>query len=174
MTFKLAGTVIIANDDSINVSGIVTAANYTGKGMIPAASVCYFFQANAPTGFTKLVANNDYTLRVVNGTASSGGSANFSAVFPSSSTTPLTVTATIGGATLTTPQLASHTHPSGAAAGPPNVMSFNPFGVYRTAVNTGNTPASAANSHSHPSGTASGTLDMRVQYIDVIAASRDA
>jgi hypothetical protein len=82
-----------------------------------------FVQTSAPTGWTKDVTHNNKALRLVNGTAGSGGSVNFTTAFAEQ--TPegtLSETAaagtigsttqggTVGATTLTTAQLPSHTH----------------------------------------------------------------
>jgi hypothetical protein len=99
-------------------------------------------------------------------------------VFPNSlrpvSQTGIPVTGTVGGTTLTTAQLPSHTHPNGGSIG------LNPGGG-DVSSGTGWSrvfPATGANgtgnSHTHPwSGTASFStnIDLRVQYIDVIICS---
>ena len=148
-------------------------------GIVPQSSVSIFFQANAPTGWTKSTTHNDKTLRVVNGTGGgSGGTSAFSSVFPNSlrtvSAPNVPMTGSTGNTTLTTPQLPSHSHPNGGAIG------LSPGGgdVQAGAGWSRNSPATGANggggSHSHPwSGTAqfSTNVDLRVQYIDVIVCT---
>lgn len=82
-----------------------------------------FVQTTAPTGWTKDTTNNDKALRVVSGTASTGGSASFSSVFTSqtpSGTVAVSVGAgtlgvntsglSAGATTLSTSQIPSHNH----------------------------------------------------------------
>lgn len=64
---------------------------------IPSGSTCVFVQTSAPTGWTKLTTHNDKSLRVVNGTAGSGGTVAFSSVFGSIRQ----LTGTIGSTTAT-------------------------------------------------------------------------
>lgn len=67
-----------------------------------------FQQTSAPTGWTKITSNtNQRALRVVSGTAGSGGSHNFTTVFTSSRATS---GASVSSHTLTTSQIPSHTH----------------------------------------------------------------
>jgi hypothetical protein len=148
-------------------------------GIVPQSSVSIFFQANAPTGWTKSTTHNDKTLRVVSGTGGgSGGTSAFSSVFPNSlrtvSAPNVPMTGSTGNTTLTTPQLPSHSHPNGGAIG------LSPGGgdVQAGAGWSRNSPATGANggggAHSHPwSGTAqfSINVDLRVQYIDVIVCT---
>lgn len=89
-----------------------------------------FAQTNAPTGWTKVTAYDQAALRIVSGTASSGGSVNFTSAFTSQtpsgsvsvsvnsgslavSSGSLAVNAgtlAVGSTTLTTAQIPSHTH----------------------------------------------------------------
>jgi len=68
------------------VTGVLPAANGgTGQAtaLIPSGTVMMFGQTAAPTGFTKLTANDNAALRVVSGSASTGGSVNFTTAFAS-------------------------------------------------------------------------------------------
>lgn len=171
MTYKISGTIVIDDSKNINATGVTTATSFSGKGMLESGTVCYFFQASAPTGFTKIIANDDCTLRVVSGTGGgTGGATGFSTAFPASPS-PLSATQTFDNTTLTTPQLAAHTHPNGISPGTainsvPGTPAARVF------------PASGSEggnvSHTHPSATLTGSADLRVQYIDIISASRDA
>lgn len=92
-------------------------------------TACLFQQTAAPTGWTKQTTHNDKALRVVSGTASSGGSIAFSTVFAQSgtgtasvsgttdATTPAGVTSgstaipgTTDPTTITTATMPSHAH----------------------------------------------------------------
>lgn len=148
-------------------------------GIVPQSSVSIFYQASAPTGWTKSTSNNDKTLRVVSGTGGgSGGSTAFSTIFPTS-TTPITVSSiplsgSTGNTTLTEAQLPSHTHPNGGFVGlsPGGGDVASGGGWSRSSPSTGATGGGGA--HSHPwSGTAnfSSSFDLRLQYIDVIVCS---
>jgi len=97
-----------------------------GGTTIPAGTVMIFGQTSAPTGFTKLTTQDDAALRVVSGTASTGGSVGFTTAFasqtPTGSVSISTVSGSAGATTLTTPQIPSHAHrvtSSGTAAGSP-------------------------------------------------------
>jgi hypothetical protein len=141
-------------------------------GLLPQSSVKLFFQANAPTGWTRSAAHNDKALRCVSGTGGgSGGSISFSSAFPTS-TKPfsgtITVTGTFGATALTTPTIAVHNHPNGFGGAGRHGWRSGGEGLTATGNNGSGTP------HTHPwsgSGPFSGSLDLRVQYIDVIACS---
>ncbi len=148
-------------------------------GIVPQSSSSIFYQASAPTGWTKSTANNDKALRVVSGSGGgTGGATAFSTIFPTS-TTPVSVsniplTGSTGNTTLSESQLPSHTHPNSGVVGltPGGGDVAAGGGWSRSTPTTGSTGGGAA--HSHPwSGTAnfSSTFDLRLQYIDVIVCS---
>lgn len=62
----------------------VTATNFSG---IPSGTVMLFIQTSAPTGWTKSTAHDNKALRIVSGTASSGGSVAFTTAFGSQAVT---------------------------------------------------------------------------------------
>jgi hypothetical protein len=150
-------------------------------GIVPQNSVSIFYQASAPTGWTKDTTHNDKTLRVVNGTGGgSGGTSPFTTVFPNAlrtfSSPNIPVTGTVGNTTLSTPQLPSHTHPNGGSVGLTPGGGDVAFGAgwTRTSPSTGSGPTVGGGAHAHPwSGTAQWALDvdLRITYIDVILCS---
>lgn len=145
-------------------------------GIVPQNSVSIFFMSSAPTGWTKLTTHNDKSLRVVSGTGGgSGGTSSFTTVFPNSlrsvSQPGVPITGTVSPHTLITPELPSHTHGNGGSIG------LSPGGgdVQAAAGWTRNSPGTDAagsnGAHTHGwTGTAtfSTSIDLRVQYIDVI------
>ena len=152
------------------------------RGIFPQSTVWNFFQASAPTGWTQNTTTtvNNKALRVVNGTGGgTGGTTNFTTVFPNSlrpiSQTGVPMTGTVGNTTLTTAQLPSHTH---GANGTDNISSpgtqiATGSGWNTTSPNTGSTGGGQAHNHPFGSGTAdfSTNVDLRLQYIDVIVCS---
>lgn len=157
-------------------------------GIIPQGSVAVFYQASAPNGWSQVNTHTNKALRVVNaasGTSGSFGSGGtdgpggqpFSTIFPTN-VRPIsgTVTAvgTVQPTTLTVQQIPGHTHNAGSSV---NVSPGSP-GIGGRAVNTqapATSPTGGGGAHTHPfSGGASpysGTIDLRVQYIDVILCS---
>ena len=140
-------------------------------GITPQSSVAVFYQANAPTGWTKLTTQDNKALRVVSGTGGGTGGTNaFTSAFaqqPYSATA--TVTGTVGNTTLTTPQLAIHAHPNGFGGAGRHGWQSGGEGL----TGTGNNGAGGA--HAHPwsgSGPFSFSFDVRVQYIDAIICTR--
>lgn len=151
------------------IAAASASAAYTLLGLFPSGTKMLFQQTSAPTGWTKDTTHNNKALRVVSGTASSGGTVAFTTAFASKS-----VTGTVGDTTLTIDQIPSHTH------GTHNVNlssyvqstsgSFSDF--IRPASGAGATQATGGgNSHTHTfTGTA---IDLAVQYVDLIIATKD-
>jgi hypothetical protein len=130
----------------------------TSVPVFPSGTKMLFAQTSAPTGWTKDTTHNDKTLRVVSGTAGSGGSVAFTTAFSSQN---------VGATTLTTSQIPSHTHTFGTTTSNQNSSGggtdFNngPQSTTDTTNATG-----GGGSHTH-------TLDIAVQYVDVIIATKD-
>jgi hypothetical protein len=116
MSFLVASTVNFTN---ATVTGLPSAAS-----VIPSGTKMMFVQTTAPTGWTKDTTHDNKSIRVVSGTAGSGGSVNFTSAFSSQgvsgavngntatgSTDLVGATGTIGSTTLSTTQMPSHSHP---------------------------------------------------------------
>jgi hypothetical protein len=204
-TSLTANNVILGNGTS-SVNFVAPGANgnvLTSNGTtwtsgsapgFPAGTAMLFVQTAAPTGWTKSTTHDNKALRVVSGTASSGGSVAFSTAFASqavsgsiSSTTATNqaTTATNQSFTLTTTEIPGHTHtyttfPVRGAGGPANVFAD---WANRFTTNTGSTGGGGShnhtqNSHNHTqdshSHTFTGTdINLAVQYVDVIIATKD-
>jgi hypothetical protein len=94
-----------------------------------AGTVMLFAQTAAPTGWTKDSTNfNNSGLRVVTGSASTGGSVDFTTAFasqtPTGSVAITAVSGSAGSTTLTTPQIPSHKHSLVASSGQYGDISF--------------------------------------------------
>ncbi len=111
MSAQLTSTSVIFGDST------TLSSKY---GIVPQSSVMIFFQAAAPTGWTKLITQNDKALRVVSGSGGgSGGTTAFTTAFPNSLKTlsgSASITATnsgqTGNHTLTSAQIPIHAHPA--------------------------------------------------------------
>ena len=123
----------------------------------PQGTALLFAQAAAPTGWTKQTTHNDKALRVVSGATggSAGGSVAFSTVFGRTAS---------DASSLSIAQLAAHTHtiPSGVGSGSSTVV-WN-SGTAGISLNSGSQGSGSTHSHG---------LDLRVQYVDVIIATKD-
>ena len=179
-------------------SGNVLTSNGSSWTSAPAAAfdsgtLMVFQQTAAPTGWTKQTTHNNKAFRVVSGTASSGGTVAFTTAFasqtPSGSVSITSVTGSAGATTLSTPQIPSHTHQQRQALSllPPAIspgnlaISARPPGNFGGEYPGANTQATGGGgSHDHPfsfssgSGTFSGNaINLAVQYVDLIIASKD-
>lgn len=132
-----------------------------------------FAQTAAPTGWTKSTTHNDKALRVVSGTAGSGGSTAFTTVF--ASRTPAG-SVTVDGTTLTESQMPAHTHTT-SAYNSYGTGSFDPGGVsavnYLSAASITSSSIGGGGSHTHTSSFAGTAMSFAVQYVDVIIATKD-
>ncbi len=77
--------------------GSGTVAWQTAETVIPSGTRMLFAQTNAPTGWTKQTSSDNAALRVVSGTAGTGGSVNFTAAFTSQSVSGTVGSTTAGG-----------------------------------------------------------------------------
>jgi len=160
----------------IDTSGKVSAAGIQPSA-IPVAftsgTVMLFVQTSAPTGWVKSTAHNNKSLRVVSGTAGSGGSVAFTTAFANQ---PVSGTnGAIGDTTLTIAQIPSHAHGLPFDQGPDSATgnrnetvseSFNGNQSF-TGV------AGGGGSHTHSSPSFSGTaINLAVQYVDVIICTK--
>jgi hypothetical protein len=148
----------------------------------PSGTVMLFAQTSAPTGWTKDTTNfNNSGLRVVTGTASTGGSVDFTTAFasqtPSGSVSINTSGLSAGATTLSTSQIPSHTH-SVIMGGDNGTQTYprEDGSNQRTSV-TGATGGGGSHSHSM-SGSATGSftgnaINLAVKYVDVIRATKD-
>ena len=203
--FTVGGNLSVTGTSTIGNIAITGTATVSGRSIdaLPSGTKMLFQQTAAPVGWTKDTTNNDKALRVVSGTAGSGGTSAFSTVFSGS---------TVGHTTLTTNQMPSHNHSFSGSTGSVNLSHSHgvsdpghahtyvrrlglgggggndqPAGglsnVSTSSANTGISISSALGSHSHSvSGSIGSTggaeshthdLELSVQYIDVIVATKD-
>lgn len=155
-------------------SGVTLTNNGTASGFsdpaFPSGTKMMFVQTTAPTGWTKDTTHDNKALRVVSGTASSGGSVAFTTAFASQA-----VSGSVGNTSLSTAQLASHAHTSyyGLIVGSPpyTIQILSPDVNARYHISSGTSAAGSGQSHNHTfSGTA---IDMAVEYVDTIIATKD-
>lgn len=143
---------------------------------MPPGTRSLFVQSSAPTGWTKIIEHNDKALRVVTGEGGggAGGSVAFSTAFASRG-----LSGSVSNTTLAEGQMPHHNHYAGVPDSTDNVI----FGtVYVSTHNrrqgdsksayypiTSSTGGNGAHNH----GLSINPLDMTVQYVDVIIASKD-
>lgn len=179
-----------------NVTGAITVDQATLNGFdaritaleaidtIPSGTRMLFQQTAAPTGWTKITTEDDKALRVVSGTASTGGSVAFTSAFAAQSvagTIANTVSGNVGGRTLTNSHLPNNWYWNSSTPGGDRLDNhansnytarLPDWQSYR--IQGGN----AAHDHSAGSLAVASTftgsnIDMSVQYVDVIICSKD-
>ena len=205
-------TPLPAVDGGTGLSSAGTAGNVltsNGTSWTSAAAAAFdagtrigFQQTTAPTGWTKdtTAGLNNSSMRIVTGSASSGGSVDFTTAFasqtPTGSVSISSVSGSAGATTLTTPQIPSHAHRVTQTGSAPNVV-VSPFfhNTFTTdgtrlmsSASTGGGPGFAhgtdsqggGGDHTHPfsfssgSGTFSGNaINLAVKYYDFIIASKN-
>ena len=161
--------------------------------MYPSQTKKLFFQAAAPTGWTRSTLHNNKMLRVVSGTGGgSGGTTNFTSVLSTGTGNisvtvnntfpvqiPLGVASNVGNTSLALSQLPDHSHvgltgaQGGSGATP---FSFGGSFLVFGSVATGNMiENTGGGSHNHPftgscvmNETRTYGLDLAVQYVDMI------
>jgi hypothetical protein len=183
-TATSAGSATSAGYATSAGSATTLTGNWTS---MPAGTIVLFRQSNAPTGWTKDTTNyNEHALRVVTGTAGSGGSVNFTTAFASQG-----VSGSVGGTGSTTPgnvsdttlsvaQLASHSHPLniinnfGDRNSSISMTYWESVGSATGAIGGNATHTHGSAAHTHTSGVFSGTaINMAVKYVDIILASKN-
>ena len=155
-----------------------------------------FQQSASPTGWTKETTHNNKALRLTTGSVTTGGSQTFTGAFTSqtvsisgtSGSTAVTITGSTGSHTLALTEIPSHRHLSGG-----HVEFGTGDSVSAGTRNTGNDGGAkrfytdyvgGGGGHSHTNGTLAGaahthsfsdtdTVDLAVQYVDVIIAAKD-
>lgn len=141
------------------VSGTLATAETAG---FPSGTVMLFVQTAAPTGWTKSTTHDNKALRVVSGTASSGGSVAFTTAFASG--------LSAGATTLTLAQIPSHTHNanwSTSGAQGTNTGNFVTGSGFGGSASGYIASSGGGGSHDH-------TLpSFAVQYVDVIIATKN-
>lgn len=98
----------VSNFDSSGVLSVAGGGTGSTSGYFASGTALVFKQTAAPTGWTKVTTDNDAALRVVSGSASTGGSVGFTTAFASQAVTG--TVGTSGATTLTSSQIPAHTH----------------------------------------------------------------
>jgi len=173
MATALTNTGVLFPDATTQTTAAVSVPSF------PIGTAMLFAQTSAPTGWTKSTAHDNKALRLVSGTAGSGGSAAFTTAFGTPSVSgSVSLSGSVGATTLSTAQLASHNHTVGlrvyAGEGPSAPYLGNGSSTAST-YTTSSTGSNSSHTHSFSgSGSLSGAAAaINVQYVDVIIATKD-
>jgi hypothetical protein len=159
---------VLTSNGTTWVSSVVPQPEFFSSG-----TRMTFNQTAAPTGWTKDTSTDNAGFRLVSGSTSSGGSVDFTTAF--SATRAVTVTSMSGSAgatTLSTPQIPSHSHPSGGANANRTPV-YNPGGSDADVGTTGNTGGGGAHTHPFSFSSGAGTVNLAIKYVDLIIAQKN-
>jgi hypothetical protein len=162
---QISTSVVVPKGRSTVISDATNGCRIAGTDTFPTGTPLSFPQTSAPTGWTKSTTHNNKAVRIVSGAASSGGSVGFDVAFASQA-----VTGTVGSTALTINQIPAHSHTykivstagSGLAGGSDN-------GSTSGTLDTSSVGGSQGHTHSF-TGTA---INLDVQYVDFIIATKD-
>lgn len=166
---------------TLTASGITfndTTSQTTTGVEIPTGTLMLFQQTAAPTGWTKQTTHDNKALRVVSGTASSGGTSAFTTVFANQTPTINTSGLSAGATTLSTTQMPSHAHGGVLAQGsvyngshkePDTPQSYG----FNYTSNTSAAGGGGSHTHSVSGSATSSEITLNVQYVDLIIASKN-
>jgi hypothetical protein len=137
--------------------------------LIPSGTVMSFFQPVAPVGWTQITTHDNKAVRIVSGLGgNSGGSITFTSAFA-----PQAVNGSNSATTLTEAQIPSHRHAiyiGNGSSGSPR-PDYDPQDGNKSDTMGYTEYTGGGGSHNH---TFTGTpINLAVQYIDMIIASRD-
>lgn len=182
-------TVVLINDTGDALDSGLNSVSYgfieTDPSSIPpgfaSGTAMLFVQTTAPNGWTKSTSHDNKALRIVSGTASSGGSVPFTTAFASQTPTgsvSISNGLSVAATTLSTAQMPSHTHSSNYA------LTDGAANFLRSTLNESlqsnlTSATGGGGSHTHSlSGSVSGSftgnaINLAVQYVDAIIATKD-
>ena len=185
LTIDTAEVTYNHSDSSLHVNGNALAfKSDVGNNAFPPGTKMLFQQTSAPTGWTKDTTHNNKALRVVSGTAGSGGSVAFTTALASktpSGTVSVSGSVTVNNTALnSTSLMPSHSHQMNRHEG----GGGHSGGHHYYLGSGGYLPRSSVHSnggngnHNHGasfsgSGSFSGSaIDLRVLYVDLIIATK--
>jgi hypothetical protein len=158
------GNVGIGTAAPVSAFEIAAPGVFTGAwAYLPSGTAMIFAQTAAPTGWTKSTTHNNKALRVVSGAASSGGSVAFTTAFSAARG----LSGSTDGHALTIAEMPAHTHGQESMAVGINFASG--AGYNTTTPQTDSTGGGTAHSHT----LSAGSVNLDVQYVDVIIAVKD-
>ncbi len=158
------GNVGIGTASPVSALEIAAPGVFTGAwAYLPAGTTMLFAQTAAPTGWTKSTTHNNKALRVVSGTAGSGGTVAFTTAFAAARA----LSGSTDGHALTIAEIPAHTHTQEIMGGG-NIFASG-LGYTTTSAATGSAGGGGAHSHT----LSAGSVNLDVSYVDVIIAVKD-
>lgn len=152
----------------------VTAGGNGTNSEFAATTAILFYQAAAPTGWTKSTTHDNKALRVVSGTGGgSGGTTAFTSVFANQTPTITTSGLSAAATTLTTAMIPSHAHSYTASGGCGNPVSYCGGGLGAYASTTGAQGGGGSHTHTISGSATSSAITLNVQYIDTIICTKN-
>jgi len=161
-----SGQILTSN----GVGALPTWQSLSPTVIFPAGTRLLFQQTAAPAGWTKITTFDQAALRIVSGSASSGGSVDFTTAFTSQA-----AGGTVDSTTLSTSQIPSHTHSvqySNATAKVGSIALSAINNSTGTATISGAATATGGGG-SHTHGFTGTSINLAVKYVDAIIASKD-
>ena len=167
----MTGPLLLPTTTAGSAATSATTKNYVDSvaapvPSFPAGTVMVFYNAAAPTGWTKITAGSDNrALRVVSGSGGTGGGVqNFSTVFGRTGTDNFT---------LSTNEMPNHQHNVSFSAF--SILDFNQAGSWDfvSGSQLKNLSSNYLTGAAGSSATHSHTIDLRVLYLDVILCSKN-
>jgi len=171
ITNGVAGVTIPQGNRVVCVADTTNGVRIFATSDFPTGTACVFPQTLAPTGWTKSTTHNNKALRVVNGTAGSGGTTPFTDVFTARTLTRANLPSDNINCTV---NQSAHSHTlgmniAGGNIGAGGVSFFSPGSGATTGLTT---PALAVAFNLNGS-VPQTTIDFAVQYVDVIIAMKN-
>lgn len=156
-----------------------TTQTTAAASAFPSGTLMLFQQTTAPTGWTKQTTHDNKALRVVTGTAGSGGTTAFTSVFTNQTPTITLSGLSAAATTLAVSQMPSHNH---SVSGFGYSYAYQRLDSYESPLNTsyglittttGAQGGGGSHSHSVSGSASSSTVTLNVQYVDLIIASKN-
>jgi hypothetical protein len=160
---------VLTSNGTTWVSSVVPQPEFFSSG-----TRMTFNQTSAPTGWTKDTSTDNAGFRLVSGSASSGGSVDFTTAFSSARAVTVTsMSGSAGATTLSTPQIPSHRHTVGNGNGIfPFIGGDGGYGS-ESVDQIGATGGGGSHTHPFSFSSGAGTVDLSVKYVDLIIAQKD-
>jgi len=186
LTIDTAEVTYNHSDSSLHVNGNALAfKSYVDNNAFPSGTKMLFQQTSAPTGWTKNTTHDNKALRVVSGTAGSGGSVAFTTALASktpSGTVSVSGSVSVNNTALnSTSLMPSHSHEmnrheggGGHSGGYHYYLGSGGYLPRASVLSTGGNGNHNHGASFSGSGSFSGSaIDLRVLYVDIIIATKD-